>query len=131
MKQLEKLETDGITVKMCGEIHEFKCVMLCMAHIAKFYDTPQKAIERMFELATKEVDGKLVLKEEAEMFTVELMELMNVFCSGLLKHELSQETDSLFGLADVSEFPGIINGIIQAMGLGQPEPSKKKVSGKK
>jgi len=126
MNQLDQIKTESVPVTICGQQHEFRCVMKCMAHIAEHYETPQKAIEKLYELCTKEIDGARAMRSTSEMFTVDLMELLKVFTAGLLKHELAPSGDDIFDQADVTELPGIVDGIMAAMGIGQSKPVKGK-----
>jgi hypothetical protein len=131
MDQIEALRPTGVPVKISGEDHTFKCVNLSMAFIAKEYGTPQKAIVKLYDCILFEKDGILIQKPVDEMFTGDIFDVLRCFCRALLLHERNESTHDIFDYADIDELPVIVSGIIKAMGLGNPEPSKKKVKVRK
>jgi len=108
------IEVSGQSVKLffsMGAAHE----------LAIKYGSTQTAEAEFYKACFKVEDGKLREKTAEELLTKEFFDIMRSYISAML-YQFDGCKEQFFDNCAVDELPVLIKAIIDALGIGNPEP---------
>ena len=121
MGNVNNVRIKKTSVKLGGIEYTFFYSLAAAAYLTEKYGSATVAEQKLYSVCFKFNGADFEARSEKELMTTEFFEILRDYVIALTERQ--QETIDIYSLG-VDELPGIITGVLAAIGLGNPDPSQ-------